>query len=222
MIATPDALVDGAAAARALRLPDGFADPELTKIGLHDHVMPVGPRKYLEYVGPVAGDSYINRWLRRAGSGGYCLSVQVPDVPAGKARAVAAGVRLAADQELMGHPLFQMHPGDIGILLELDGITDPGVWFWDDVTPGPAPGALIDDIVAVEVGVPEPVAVAALWAEIIGLEPLGPTALDFSGCRVDFVEHAVGQLLSAQFRWTGSGPVIESLSGLNVRSASRA
>ena len=222
VIATPDALSDGAAAARALQLPDGFADPELAKIGLHDYVMPVGPQKYLEYVGPVDGDSYINRWLRRAGSGGYCLSVQVPDAPACKARAVAAGVRLAADQELMGHPLFQMHPGDVGILLELDGITDPDVWFWDDVTPAPAPDALIDDIVAVEVGVPEPVAMAALWASIIGLELLGPTSLDFSGCRVDFVEHAVGQLLSAQFRWTGSDPGISSLSGLNVRSASRA
>ena len=37
----------------------------------------------------------------------------------------------------MGHPLFQMHPADVGILLELDGVTDPAVWFWDDVTPGP-------------------------------------------------------------------------------------
>ncbi len=218
VIATDDALTDAETTRDHLELSTGFADPELAKIGLEDCAMPVGPQKFLEFVGPSDGNSYIRRWLDRGGPGGYCLSVQVPDAPACRQRALNAGVRLAADQILMGHPLFQMHPADVGILLELDGITDPEVWFWDDVTPGPAPDAVIDDIVRVTVGVPDPVATAALWALIIGLDLLDPTSLDLSGCRVEFVQHRVGRLLGADFRLAGTSaaPQIDELFGLQV------
>jgi hypothetical protein len=223
VIGTPDALGDGAAAGATLRLPDGFADPLLADIGLHDYVMPVGGQKYLEYVGPTDDASYINRWLARAGSGGYCLSIQVPDAPACKERALAAGVRLAADQVLMGHPLFQMHPSDVGILLELDGVSDPDVWFWDDVTPGPSETALIDDIAGVRIGVPDPVATAALWSAIIGLELVTPTTLDLSGCTVEFTPHGVGRLLGADLVLADgrSAPPVTELSGLDVTFRTR-
>ncbi len=125
--------------------------------------------------------------------------MQVPDAPACKERALALGVRMAAEEVLQGHPLFQMHPADVGILLELDGVSDPAVWFWDDVTPGPNPDALIDSIVAVTVGVPDPVATAAQWAHIIGLDLVSPTSIAFGDCLVSFVEHPVGQVLAAEF-----------------------
>ena len=35
---------------------------------------------------------------------------------------------------------------DVGILLELDGVSDPATWFWDDVTPGPNADALVDSM----------------------------------------------------------------------------
>ncbi len=204
VLATGDALAASARLAAALRLPPGFGDPELAAIELTDRNMPVGGQKYLEVVGPLGPGSYINRWLRRVGGqGGYCLSVQVPDVPACKQRAREAGVRLAADQEVLGHPIIQLHPADMGVLLELDGIPERDRWFWDDITPGPRPDALIDDITAVTVGVPDPEATAALWADIIGLRPAGPARLDFSGCAVDFVPHPRGQLLAATFRQPG-------------------
>lgn len=219
VLATGDALAESARLAGELGLPPGFGDPELAAIGLTDRNMPVGAQKYLEVVGPLGPDSYINRWLARVGGqGGYCLSVQVPDVPACKRRAAEAGVRLAADQEVLGHPIVQLHPADVGILLELDGIPDPGAWFWDDITPGPQPDALIDDILAVTVGVPDPEATTALWATIIGLTPAGPARLDFSGCLVDFVPHPRGQVLAATFRQSGppgdGGPLPADLLGL--------
>ena len=218
VIGTGDALADAETARADLRLAAGFADPELAKIGLEDSAMPVGPQKFLEFVGPSDANSYIRRWLDRGGPGGYCLSVQVPDAPACRQRALDAGVRVAAEAVLMGHPLFQMHPADVGILLELDGISDPEVWFWDDVTPGPAEDAIIVDIARVTVGVPDPVATAALWAHIIGLELSGPTALAFGGCRVEFVEHPVGRLLAADFQLaaTSAAPPIDELFGLQV------
>jgi hypothetical protein len=112
-------------------------------------------------------------------------------------------VRLAADQEVLGHRIIQLHPADAGVLLELDGIPDRSRWFWDDITPGPRPDALIDDITAVTVGGPDPEAAAALWAGIIGLELVTPTRLDFSGCAIDFTAHPRGQLLAATFRLAG-------------------
>ena len=219
VLACADAVADSAGLAAQLRLPDGFADPELAAIGLTDRNMPVGQQKYLEVVGPLRPDSYINRWLGRVGGqGGYCLSVQVPDVPACKERARDRGVRLAADQAVMGHPIVQLHPADVGILLELDGIPDPGAWFWDGITPGPRPDAVIDDIVAVTVGVADPVATTTLWADIIGLVPVTPTRLDFTGCAIDFVESPRGQVLGATFQLTGygvaGGPRPDALLGL--------
>jgi hypothetical protein len=201
VLAATDALAASARLAAALRLPAGFGDPELAAVGLTDRNMPVGGQKYLEVVGPLGPDSYINRWLGRVGGqGGYCLSVQVPDVAACKERARERNVRLAADQQVLGHPIVQLHPADVGVLLELDGISDQRRWFWDDITPGPRPDALIDDITAVTVGVPDPEATAALWAAIIGLELAAPARLDFSGCAVGFVAHPRGQVLAATFR----------------------
>jgi hypothetical protein len=227
VLATGDALAESARLATELRLPSGFGDPELAAIGLTDRNMPVGGQKYLEVVGPLGPGSYINRWLDRVGGqGGYCLSVQVPDVPACKRRAAEAGVRLAADQEVLGHPIVQLHPADVGVLLELDGIPDRADWFWDDITPGPRPDALIDDILAVTVGVPDPEATAALWARIIGLEPAGPTRLDFSGCAVEFAPHPRGQVLAATFRQAGppgeGRSLPASLLGLTVSYADAA
>jgi hypothetical protein len=223
VIATGDAVGHGRQIAADLRLPEGFADPELDTIGLADFTMPVGPQKYLEVVGPLNDDSYVNRWLAKAGGGGYCLSVQVPDVPACKARALAAGVRLAADQDVMGHPIIQMHPQDVGILLELDGIADRSQWFWDDITPGPNADAVVDDVLAVRIGVPDPAATAAQWAHIIGLELASTTSLDFSGCLIEFLPNATGQVLSADFQVAdgAEAPADGDMHGLGVAYKSR-
>jgi hypothetical protein len=225
VVATRDALGDGARVSKELRLPGGFADPSLVDIGLHDYVTPVGPQKFFELVGPLDETSYITRWLDRVGgSGGYCLSVQVPDVPACRERARAAGVRLVADQTYQDYPLIQMHPSDVGILLELDGIPDPAAWYWDDVTPGPREDALIDDIVEVRIAVPDPAATTAQWAHIIGLEPTSSTSLDFSGCRVEFVPGAVSQLVGVDFQLAGAAeaPPGDLLLGLAVGYRTRA
>jgi hypothetical protein len=196
VVATRDALGDGARVSKELRLPGGFADPSLVDIGLHDYVTPVGPQKFFELVGPLA-----------------C-----------RERARAAGVRLVADQTYQDYPLIQMHPSDVGILLELDGIPDPAAWYWDDVTPGPREDALIDDIVEVRIAVPDPAATTAQWAHIIGLEPTSSTSLDFSGCRVEFVPGAVSQLVGVDFQLAGAAeaPPGDLLLGLAVGYRTRA
>ena len=111
------------------------------------------------------------------------------------------------------------------MLLELDGIPDRSRWFWDDITPGPRPDALIDDITAVTVGVPDPAAAAALWADITGLVPVTPTTLDFSGCAIEFAAHPRGQLLAATFRLardTDKTAVPDTVLGLRATYQARA
>ena len=208
VLASRHAVADGERLAAQLRLPAGFADPELAAIDVADYVMPVGPQKFLEVVGPLSDRAYLLGWLDKVGgAGGYCLSVQVPDVAACAERAAALGIRVPVDTVVMGHRLLQLHPADTGILLELDGIADPAQWYWDEVSPGPRADAVIDDIVAVQVGVPDPERASAQWAELIGLTPTSPTELDFSGCRVEFVERTPGQLIGATFRLASGAEV---------------
>ena len=86
----------------------------------------------------------------------------------------------------MGHEIIQLHPLDVGVLLELDAFLPRDAWFWDDLPAARAAHAArtakADDIVAVDVAVdPEagprdPVTMAATWAAIVGIEPPVTTA----------------------------------------------
>ena len=81
------------------------------------------------------------------------FSVQHPNPEGVKQRALARGIRVPVDTEALGHRVIQLHPQDVGLLLEVDGIADPAAWFWDDINPGPEPDAAISDVIGVEVPV---------------------------------------------------------------------
>jgi hypothetical protein len=189
VIGTTDHRADVAAARTAFGLGEGFADPEVAHMSLVDATLPVSPGRYLEFVAPTDDTISFAKWLAKIGGrGGYVLSVQHPDPLACKERALARGIRVPVDVEAFGKPVVQIHPKDVGLLLELDGITDPDVWFWDDVDPGPEPGASIDGIVGVEVPVADPVAMSALWHELLDLgAPAKPDEIDLGGIYVRFV-----------------------------------
>lgn len=174
----------------AFGLGKGFADPEVDDIGLIDATMPVSPGRYLEFVAPADPESSFARWLTKIGGrGGYVLSVQHPDPLGAKERALAAGVRVPVDVEAFGKPVVQLHPQDMGLMLELDGITDPDQWFWDEIDPGPEVDAGIDRIVSIDVPVADPVEMNARWHHILGLgEPTDPTTVDLGGVPVRFVD----------------------------------
>ncbi len=224
VLATDDAPGEGKRLGDALRLPAGFADPTLEPIRVADCTMPVGPQKFLEVVGPMDDTSFLSPWLAKRGGGGFCLSVQVSDVWACRERATAAGVRFAADQDVFGHRIVQLRPADVGILLELDGISDPTAWFWDDLTPGPRADAVVDDIVGVRIGTPDPAERAAQWAHIMGLELTSATAFDVSGCTFSFVPREVSQLVGADFLLADGAQAPDSLDllGLEASFLSRA
>ena len=200
------ATLDHGAAAQAatelLELGPGFDDPLLAALHLADFTAPLGPDTYIEVLAPTTPDHSIARWLGRVGgSSGWVLSTQVSSLAGVKERAAAHGVRIAVETEAMGHPIIQLHPLDVGVLLELDEFLPREAWFWDDMPAAKAAHASrspkADDIVAVDVAVADPAAMAATWAAIIGIDPPVATAdgaaIAFSGRPIRFVPAAGGR-----------------------------
>ena len=189
VIATSTHESDTAAVRAALGLGAGFDDPELKKMNLLDATMTVGTGRYLEFVAPDLPEGSVFNWLAKVGGrGGYTLSIQHPDPAGVLERAAAMNVRVPIQEVAFGRQILQMHPKDVGLVLEVDGIDDPDVWFWDDIDPGPEPGAFVDAIAGVELPVADPAATAEQWRALLDLpEQADPTALDLGGATVRFV-----------------------------------
>ncbi len=188
VLATTDA--DGVVGTLRERLALGasFGDPELAAHGIADETMAVGPHAFLEVVSPLTSDHPMAAWLAgRGGSAGYLLSVQVSDVDACLERCRSEGIRVPLTQLVQGHRIAQLHRGDMRAGLELDGIAERSRWFWDDLEIDRPAGALVDDVVAVEIAVDDPQAATARWAYVLGLEHTVPTEVDLSGRVVRFV-----------------------------------
>ena len=154
------ATLDHEAAVRAatelLALGPGFDDPLLAAVHLADFTAPVGPGTYIEVLAPTTPDHSVARWLGRVGgSSGWVLSTQVPSLAGVKERAASRGVRVAVETQAMGHDIVQLHPLDVGVLLELDAFLPRDAWFWDDMpaakTAHAARTTKADNIVAVDV-----------------------------------------------------------------------
>jgi hypothetical protein len=176
-------------ATELLELGGGFDDPLLAALQLADFTAPIGLDTFIEVLAPTTAEHSIARWLGRVGgSSGWVLSTQVPSLDGVKERAAERGVRIAVQTQAMGRDIIQLHPLDVGVLLELDAFLPRDEWFWDSTPAAQAAQASrstkVDDIVAVDVAVARdavaeaggPAAMAATWAAIIGIEPPVATA----------------------------------------------
>lgn len=155
----------------AFGLAKGFADPLLEGIGMDDETFRVGPEAHLEIVGALRPDVPIAAWAEKVGGGGgYGLAIQVNDLKPLLDAAALLGVRTIEDLEVYGHRIIQLHPADLGLLIELDEIKDPTKWFWDDVEAEVSEAPIIDDVLAVEVSSADPAAQASKWATLFGID----------------------------------------------------
>lgn len=220
VMATDDIDGDGKLLRDTLRLGPGFADPELATIGLADDTLPLAGGSYLELVAPLTPDSSVARWLvKMGGRAGYALSVQHPDPLGVRDRALAMGIRVVADLEVMGHPIVQLHPADVGVLLELDGITDQSAWFWDDLGVSAPSDALVDDVLGVRIGTADPAATAQQWSRLLDL-PGGPDhSIDLGGRTVWFVPAATNPQWTVLLRRSShEAQLVESaIAGVRLR-----
>ena len=72
--------------------------------------------------------------------------------------------------EVYGHNIVQLHPGDLGLLVELDEIPEPTEWFWDEFVTETPTAPVVDDVLGVEISSADPAAQAAQWAALFGVE----------------------------------------------------
>lgn len=219
VIATTDHDADTAAVRKAFGLGEGFTDPELAKISLVDATLPVSAGRYLELVGSPEGVGPVGRWLSKIGGrGGFVLSVQHPDPDGVRVRAASLGVRVPIDEVAFGKTVLQLHPKDIGLVLEIDGIADPDEWFWDDIDPGPEADAAVDEIVGVEVPVADPAAMNSLWHQLLDLgEPALVDQVDLGGCYVKFTAGGPSADWTVVLRTSSSAAVDPGLAGISFR-----
>ncbi|MDI9898743.1 hypothetical protein QM716_02625 [Rhodococcus sp. IEGM 1409] len=207
----------------ALNLAAGFADPLLEDIGLADETLAVGPQAFLEIVAPLDETVSLARWIRKGGGeGGYALSIQVSNIEPYLERAAAADVRTVTDLEAYGHRIIQLHPGDLGLLVELDEIPDADEWFWDETEKEVSVDPWVDDILGVDVSSPDPPKTAALWAEVFGKKPVSGQTLSIKlGSRVvSFVPGERSMLSAIDLAASSGASAVEpglSLGGVEFR-----
>ena len=219
VLATTEHDADTAAVRTAFGLGSGFADPELAKISLVDATLPVSQQRYLELVGSTDESGPVGRWLAKIGGrGGFVLSVQHPDPDGVRSRAQALGVRVPIDELAFGKTVLQLHPKDVGLVLEIDGIANADQWFWDDIDPGPEPTAAVDEILGVEVSVADPAAMNLLWHRLLDLgEPSTDHSIDLGGAYVRFVGGGPSADWTVVLRTASVAAVDPALPGITFR-----
>lgn len=164
------------AAARAdieavLGLGQPYADPGVGKFGLHNAVWPVGDT-FLEVVSPKAGGTTAGRLLeKRGGDGGYMVILQVEDSAAARERVAAENVRIIEKADFKGVSMSHLHPKDVGgAILSLDQMTPPEHWEWGGPDwPKNVKTDVSTAVVGGELQGPDPDAMSAKWAAVLGL-----------------------------------------------------
>ena len=165
-------------------------DPGLIAYGLENALLPVG-NDFIEVVAPVQDETAAGRFIRRTrGHGGYMAIFQMleADGPrAGQARAAALGVRTAHQIDRPAYQSVQLHPRDCrAAFIELGhspGGEDREQGTWWPAGPHWQAGVHTDvtrRLLGIVLESPEPAALLAHWARILGLAEAGPV-LDVDG-----------------------------------------
>ncbi len=155
----------------ALNLEEPFRDPGVGLFGLENTVFAIGDC-FLEIVSPTQPDTAAGRQLeRQGGDGGYMVIFDLTDLDGARERAAGLGVRVVWQVDLADISATHMHPADMrGTIVSLDRSEPYGSWRWGggqwlgQIGSGP-PGRLA----GVALAVAEPRAVAARWAEVLGV-----------------------------------------------------
>lgn len=151
-------------------LGEGYDDPHIGQLGLHNAVVPVGDQ-FIEVVAPVTDGTTAGRYLeRRGGDAGYMLIFQTDDHGARTARVEALGVRVVARFDAPNFTNMQLHPADTGgAFFEIDRQDDDG---WSPAGPDwrdQVRTEVVDGIVGATIACADPATVAERWADLLGL-----------------------------------------------------
>ena len=171
-----------------------YRDPGVAEFGLDNAVFVFGDQ-FIEIVSPTRGGTTAGRLIERRGDCGYMLILQTDDFDRELARFERLGVRRVWAKDLSDIRATHLHPKDIGgAIVSIDQPTPPAAWRWGGPDWKLQNGqAAQQRVVGISIGADDPVAMAARWAQVLGLA--APTALGarqrllLDGGWVDF-EHA--------------------------------
>ena len=216
-----------------------YVDPGVGVFGLENTLLPVG-NQFLEVVAPIKDGTAGGRYLdRRGGDGGYMVITQTDDHAAVRSCVEELGVRVAwgfdakhpaADgTEVVEYRCMQLHPRDTGATffeideqhgdraLEPDGPWHPAGPNWQRVKNI----EVSQGIVAAELQVDDPDAVATRWAAIAGIDVVadseGRPSIELDNATLRFVPIADG-------RGEGLGGIdvlVTSIDEVRARAAAR-
>ncbi len=174
-----------------LGLNDGVRDESgMAALGFEHEVLAID-QTFLEIVAPLAEDSSSGRLLQRNGECGYMVAIQVADADAMVARAASIGLKPVMRTVYEGNPLTQWHPRDLGTLAEIDEMRSGADWHFCPELSETGSTKVVQDIVAVELAVPDPAEYARRWATLLDL-PVTGTVLDLGGRELRFVQGTDG------------------------------
>ena len=170
----------------ALGLGEPFRDPGVGEFGLRNAVFALGDC-FLEVVSPIAAGAPPPGAIceRHGGDGGYMVMFDLEDLDGARARAEQAGVRVVWQIDLPDISGTHLHPADMrGAIVSLDQLAPVRHLALGRTASGPSeraparPGAWP----AITVAVGDPAAVAARWADVLGV-PLRAAGRADAGAR---------------------------------------
>ena len=172
-----------------LGLGEPFRDPGVAEFGLLNAVFALGDC-FLEVVSPARPGTAAGRYLDRHGDGGYMAIFDLEDLDGARARVERLGIRVVWRIDLPDISGTHLHPADMrGAIVSLDRSRPYGEWRWGgpDWTGRRATGAP-GRLAGVTVVVSDPSAVAARWAQVLGVPVSGggQSALRLDGGQVWF------------------------------------
>ncbi|MEO7707220.1 MAG: VOC family protein [Caldimonas sp.] len=172
-----------------------FRDPDVAVFGIDNAVYVFGDQ-FIELISPMQDGTAAGRALDRRGDGGYMLLLQTDDFERDSAHIAKLGVRTVWHAEVDDIRAMHLHPKDLGgAIVSVDQPKPAAAWRWGGPGWRPQTGrAGAQRIVGITIEARDPRAMAARWAEVLGLAaPLaveGGQRLTLEGGQVDFVARA--------------------------------
>lgn len=163
----------------AFGVPQGFRDVEgMAAIGFKHSVVGFD-RTYVEVCEPSDPESPLGQKTKAKGDSGFMVVVQVKDSAAMVARAAGLGIEPIFVKDHHGSPISQWRPRDFGTLAEFDQINPEEGWHFAPAVYDARSTSVVDDIVALDISVEDPAAMARRWATVLG------ASVDEDGTSVD-------------------------------------
>ena len=169
-----------------------FRDPGVAAFGLRNALYPVGDQ-LLEVVSPTEPGTTAGRQLdKRGGDSGYMVILEVDDLEPFRQRFADHGARIVYEAVADGITGLHLHPADVGgAILSIDRADTWGEWPWA----GPSwrdhiRTERVSEVLAVVIRADDPSAMAARWAELLGVVAAEDTIALPDGGEIRFVPAA--------------------------------